>query len=143
MKSVLIPVDGSECSLRAVGLVIAKRNRYSRPDELAVHLVNIQPPLPHDVTRFASHQQVAEYQRSESDQHTEAARHQLEAAHVPYTYHHSVGNVAEEIAALAERLGCDQIVMGTHGYNALAEFFLGSITAKVIHLSKVPILLVK
>ena len=59
MRTILIPIDGSLCALRAVELVVARRQRYSRPDDLAIHLVNIQPPLPHDVTRFASHQQVA------------------------------------------------------------------------------------
>ena len=57
MQSVLIPVDGSACALRAVDLVLAKRARYHHPDELAIHLVNVQPPLPHAVTRFVSPQQ--------------------------------------------------------------------------------------
>lgn len=143
MKSVLLPVDGSDCSLRAIDLIIAKRARYRDPAELAIHLVNIQAPLPHDVTRFAAHQQIVDFHRAESDKQTAAARQRLDAANAAYTYHHAVGSVAEEIVALAEKLDCDQIVMGTHGHSAFAEFLLGSTTAKVIHLSKVPVLLVK
>ena len=143
MQSVLIPVDGSACALRAVDLVLAKRARYQRPDELAIHLVNVQPALPHAVTRFTTQQQIADYHRSESDRLSADARARLDAAHVPYTYHPRVGNVAAEITALAELLGCDQIVMGTHGHTALTEFMLGSVTAKVIHLTRIPLLLVK
>ncbi len=143
MRKILIPIDGSGCALRAVELVVARRQRYSRPDDLAIHLVNIQPLLPHDITRFASHQQVADFHLSESDRQTTTARQALDQAGVPYTYHHGVGDIAEEITALAERLGCDQIVMGSHGHSALAELLLGSITAKVIHLAKIPILIVK
>lgn len=143
MQSVLIPVDGSACALRAVDLVLAKRARYRPPEDLAIHLVNVQPALPHAITRFASHQQIADYHRSESDRLSAEARARLDAADAPYAYHPRVGSVAEEIVALATQLGCDQIVMGTHGHSALAEFMLGSITAKVLHLARIPLLLVK
>ena len=143
MQSVLIPVDGSACALRAVDLVLAKRTRYRNPDELAIHLVNVQPPLPHAVTRFVSPQQVADYHRSESDRLSADARARLDAAGASYTYHPRVGSVADEIVALSTQLGCDQIVMGTHGHTALTEFMLGSVTAKVIHLTRIPLLLVK
>ena len=143
MQSVLIPVDGSACALRAVDLVLAKRARYRHPDELAIHLVNVQPPLPHAVTRFVSPQQVADYHRSESDRLSAEARARLDTAGAPYNYHPRVGSVADEIVALSTQLGCDQIVMGTHGHTALTEFMLGSVTAKVIHLTRIPLLLVK
>ena len=97
MQSVLIPVDGSACALRAVDLVLAKRARYHHPDELAIHLVNVQPPLPHAVTRFVSPQQVADYHRSESDRLSADARARLDAAGASYTYHPRVGSVADEI----------------------------------------------
>lgn len=54
-----------------------------------------------------------------------------------------IGHPAEVISALAERLACDQIVMGTHGRTALVELLVGSITLKVLHLAVAPVLLVK
>jgi nucleotide-binding universal stress UspA family protein len=50
---------------------------------------------------------------------------------------------AESLFGLCERLGCDEIVMGAHGRSVLAELLLGSTVTKVIHLSRVPVLLVK
>ena len=38
---------------------------------------------------------------------------------------------------------CDLIVMGAHGRGALAELLLGSIATRVIHLARMPVLLVK
>ena len=143
MKRVLIPVDGSACSLRAVELVIDKRSRYAEPEALDIHLVNVQPPLSHDITRFASHEQIAEFHRSESEGQLKAACARLDEAGVAYQCHCEVGHVAETLCGLAESLDCDQIVMGTHGRSAMVELLMGSTTAKVLHLAKVPVLLVK
>ena len=143
MKKVLIPVDGSECALRAVSLVISKRSRYAHPEDLDIHLVNVQSPFPHDVSRFASHDQIAAFHREESERLTRGARELLDAAGAEYTCHREVGKPAETITRLAESLGCDQIVMGTHGRGAFQEFLMGSITLKVVHLAKIPVLLVK
>lgn len=143
MKKVLLPIDGSECALRAVALVIAKRANYANPDDLEIHLVNVQPPLSHDITRFASHQQVVDFHREESEKLMQPACALFDKAGVGYTSHHEVGAVAEAITALADALRCDQIVMGTHGRGALQELLMGSITLKVLHLANVPVLLVK
>jgi len=143
MKRILLPVDGSECALRAVALVIAKRAYYANPNELEIHLVNVQAPLSHDITRFASQQQIADFHREESEKLMHAARQMLDHAGAGYTCHCLVGAVAEMIAGLADSLHCDQIVMGTHGRGAFRELLMGSITIKVLHLSSVPVLLVK
>jgi hypothetical protein len=66
----------------------------------------------------------------------------LDAAGVPYVHHISVGDPAEVIAEFAKQKGCDQIVMGTRGLGATG-LLLGSVTTKLIHLSDVPVLLVK
>ena len=143
MKRVLIPVDGSECSLRAVARVIDKRSRYADPETLEIHLVNVQPALSHDVSRFASHDQIALFHRDESEKQLNAACELLDAAGVKAVKHCEIGHPAEVICALAERLSCDQIVMGTHGRTALVELLVGSITLKVLHLATVPVLLIK
>jgi nucleotide-binding universal stress UspA family protein len=143
MKRVLLPIDGSDCALRGVALVISKRSLYSKPDELDIHLVNVQAPFSHDVSRFASHEQIADFHRDESEKQMQGARERLDAAGVKYTCHHEVGPVAETITRLADSLECDQIVMGTHGRGALKDLLMGSITLKVVHLAKIPVLLVK
>lgn len=143
MKRVLLPVDGSECSLRAVSLVISKRACYANPDELAIHLVNVQAAFSHDVSRFFSHEQVDAFHHEESEKLMQDACKLLDDAGAKYTCHKEIGKVAEKIAELADSLQCDQIVMGTHGRGALVELLMGSITLKVISLVKIPILLVK
>ena len=143
MKRVLIPIDGSECALRGVALVISKRALYLSPDDLEIHLINVQAPFSNDISRFVSHEQTAEFHRRESEEALQGARDMLDAAGVKYHCHLEVGNVAETIATLANTLRCDQIVMGSHGRGALKELLMGSITLKVVQLSKIPVLLVK
>jgi nucleotide-binding universal stress UspA family protein len=143
MKQVLIPIDGSDCALRAVARVIAKRSRYAHPEDLAIHLVNVQAPFSHEISRFVGTEQMAIIQREESEKAMAEACALLDTAEAGYTCHHKTGNIAEEITALADRLNCCQIVMGTHGRDALGEPLTGSITLKVIRLSKMPILLIK
>jgi nucleotide-binding universal stress UspA family protein len=54
-----------------------------------------------------------------------------------------VGEPATEIARAAEEKGVDQIVMGTHGRGAVGSLLIGSVAQRVVHLAKVPVLLVK
>lgn len=143
MKRVLIPVDGSPCSLRAVELMIAKRGFFARPDELELHLVHVQPTFSSDVKQFVSSGQVEGFRHEETEKALREARTLLDRAGARYSIHEGVGHVAEVVTQLAESLHCDQITMGTHGRSALAELLTGSTTIKVIHLAKVPVLLVK
>jgi nucleotide-binding universal stress UspA family protein len=129
--------------LRAVENVIATRALYADPGALEVHLVHVEPQLNSDITRFVDPEQLAEYRHEQGGKAFGAARGLLAAAGVPCTCHEAVGHVAEAVTRLAEQLGCDQITMGSHGRGALADLLMGSTTLKVIHLAKVPVLLVK
>lgn len=143
MKKVLLPTDGSECALRGVALVLSNRSHYANPDDLDIHLVNVQAPFPHDVSRFSDPGQIAAFHHEESVKLMRAARELLDSAGAKYACHYEVGKIAETITHLADTLKCDQIVMGTHGRGAFSDFLMGSITQKVVHLSKIPVLLVK
>ena len=143
MKRVLIPIDGSDCALRGVSLIIAQGADDLDPENVEIHLVNVQAPFSHDISRFASHQQIAAFHREESDKVVRGACRLLDAAGFGYTLHQEVGKVAETITGLAETLHCDQIVMGTHGRGALAELLTGSTALKVMHRSRISLLLVK
>jgi len=46
----------------------------------------------------------------------------------------------EVIVETASNLGCDLIVMGTHGRRGLSRFFLGSVTERVVRTSPAPVL---
>jgi nucleotide-binding universal stress UspA family protein len=53
------------------------------------------------------------------------------------------GDAAEEIVAVADRTGCDLIVLGTHGRTGLARLLVGSVAEAVLRTATCPVLTVK
>ena len=141
MLKALLAIDGSGHSLGAVKH--ATKLVHDR-EPLEVHLLNVQPPMHHDVTMFISGDAVKDFHKEEGDKALAAARRVLDDAGVPYTPHVVVGHTAEAIAAWANRLRCDKVIRGTRGHGAVTHFLLGSVTQKTIHLMdpNIPVTLV-
>ena len=140
MKSVLVPIDGSDCSLRALHYLIGARAGDRGP---ALHLLNVQPAMTGDVRQFVARSDIDDYRRAQSDEALRPARDLLDGAGLAYESHLDVGHAADCIIRCAEALGCDHIVMGTHGRSALADLLVSSTTLKVLHQTRLPVVLVK
>lgn len=142
MLKILLPVDGSDCSGRAVDHLIEHAGWFSATPD--VHLLHVHLPIPIGrVQSHVGHDTLATYYREEAEQQLAPASARLDAAGVAYTRHIHVGQPAEVIARLARDLGCDLIFMGTHGRGGISAMVLGSVAAKVLHLAEQPVLLVK
>lgn len=141
MPKLLVPFDGSEASLRA--LDHAQRAIGAFKESAELHLLNVQPPLPGAVSMFVGGDAMRKYHQDEGAKVLAPARERLDAAKTPYVWHVSVGDPGEMIARYAKEKGCDEICMGTRGLGRVTGMVLGSVTTKVIHLSAVPVLLVK
>jgi nucleotide-binding universal stress UspA family protein len=139
---ILLPVDGSACALRAVDHLIAHVAWFREVPE--VHLLHVHPPIP--IGRVLAHvgqETLHGYYLEEGQQQLLAAQQKLDAAGRFYTTHLHVGQSAEVIARMAGELGCDLIVMGTHGRGAVAGLVMGSVATRVLHFAPCPVLLVK
>lgn len=141
MKNILVPVDGSSNSLRAVKFAIAE----AKHGPTAIHLLHVVPSFD-DYGMVGAY--ISEHQRRQiMNKRAEAILRRgtaaLKAARTKHKVHMVVGDTAEKIAATARRLRCSSIVMGTRGMGMLGALVLGSIATKVIHLAKVPVTLVK
>lgn len=55
----------------------------------------------------------------------------------------AAGEPADEIAAAAEREGCDLIAMATHGHRGLADVVWGTVASELRHRTFVPVLMVR
>lgn len=142
MQKLLVPVDGSENSMRALRHAIA-RAKTNGPVSIHVVSAHEEPIVFGEVAVYVSKEKIDELQRKQSEGPLKAAARELDAAKVTYTTEVLVGPIAHQIAKRADELGCDGIVMGTRGMTALGGLLLGSVATKVVHAANVPVTLVK
>jgi len=142
MYPVLIPIDGSENSLKALDEIVNESKRSNEP--FSLHLVNVQLPLGGvHVKTFISKETLEDYYREQANAALEPARQRAQAAGLEHAVHIGVGDPGEAIARYAAETHCRRICMGTRGLGSVTGMVLGSVATKVVHLSDVPVLLVK
>jgi len=141
MLTLLVPVDGSKNSLRAVKYAAAQ----SKHCPVTLHIVNVEPPLDDYgmVRAYISRQQHDKAVMARAARILARATSQVRPARVRCKTRAVIGDAPAVIANLARRLRCDAIVMGTRGMTLLGNLVLGSVASKVVHLSTVPVTLVK
>lgn len=139
---ILLPVDGSDCALRAVDHLIAHCAWFREVPE--IHLLYVHAPIPIGrVQAHIGHETLQAYYREESQEQLLAAQQKLDAAGIGHTTHIHVGLPAEVIAHMSDELACNLIIMGTHGRSGVAGLVMGSVATRVLHLASAPVLLVK
>lgn len=142
MLRLLIAVDGSGYADRAVAYAL-RRAAASR-DPVKAHLLNVQLRLAGiNVKRFISQESQHEHYREEAMAVLEPAHARVLAAGMSCEYHIGVGDPGATIIEYAHSLGCDEVVMGTHGRGFLGGVVMGSVAQKVINLAPVPVVVVK
>ncbi len=141
MQTILLPVDGSENSNRAVRRAI---EIFKRAPEAKLLLVTAYPPIVSgNVTRFFSAEDIQSFYQDEGRNALASAKGLLDTAGVPYEEEVIVGPVAQSVADYAKKKQVDTIIMGTRGLGSVTGMVLGSITTKVLSLVDIPVLLVK
>lgn len=141
MANWLVPVDGDAISLKPIDWIIAHRDDWKTLP--TIHLLNVQPPLSGDVSRFINAGQIRDFHREEGLKALAEAKGRLEAAGIVPQLHVSVGNSAETITAYAADLGCELILLGTRGHTGISGTLLGSVASRVVAHAPVPVLLIR
>jgi nucleotide-binding universal stress UspA family protein len=142
MKKILIAVDGSDHARSAIETVARFAREGPSPE---VVLVNVRgwPVLLGEVA-VSGLEQIEQSEKRHQERLLADAEGQAMAAGLAVRSRvAAVGEPAAEIVRAAQDCGADQIVLGTRGMGALGSFFMGSVAQRVVHLSKVPVLLVK
>ena len=137
----LVPIDGSDIALHSIDWIIKYAGEWREPPQ--IHLINVQPTLPNDIGRFIDAETLREFHLEAGMKALAAARDQFTAAGLTPELHVLVGEAASTITNFADSHACSQILIGTRGHSGLAGTLLGSVAMKVVHLSKVPVLLVR
>jgi nucleotide-binding universal stress UspA family protein len=138
---ILLPVDGSEHSVRAARHVV---NSVRGCNQSAILLLNVQPEI--DAPEVRSHMRASEIEAMQETRGGDAlapARDVLDRAGLSYAPTVLIGPIAETIARFAAEQGCEKIVMGTRGLGAVAGVLMGSVTTRLLNLTTLPVTLVK
>lgn len=140
-KHILLPTDGSDLSEKAAFRGVG----FARETGAKVTALHVQPKFHLLTYRSASIDDSAEQYARDAHEH---ARRYLDTvmrmateARVDCTVVTELSDHPHEvIVQSAERLGCDLIVMATHGRRGMAGLLLGSETQRVLTHAKVPVL---
>lgn len=142
MKNILVPVDGSDASLRALQAAINMIQQQNQNSVL--HVLNVQAPvISHNAARFFSADVLKNYYEEEGQTALEKAHTLLKNSDIKYHTHVQIGHIADEVKNYLTEHGCDHIVMGTRGLSAMPGLLLGSVATKILHTVDVPITLIK
>jgi nucleotide-binding universal stress UspA family protein len=142
-KRLLVPVDGSDLSLRAMNESLDLAAQLGAA--VTGLVVEALPPIPSSVVPLSHYEQEVAAHEAKTDAH---AHHVLErfarlAAERNVAFEPHVDredDVAGAIARVAEAKGADLIVMVTHGRGAFGELLFGSQTKGVMARTKLPLL---
>ena len=147
LGSVLVAVDGSDDSARAVrfleSLALARQTR--------MRLLGVVEPLRYPTTapRAADRKlreilrELEDERRGELDRALQQAAVQLGDKVARVNRYTPSGDPAEEILVTARDFDTDLVVMGARGLGGVARVLLGSVSEKVLHHARCPVLIVK
>jgi len=137
MKSILVPVDGSRQSIRALQFA-ATRKKY---DGSKIHILFVQRDPP--PTRYASASLVANWQEQQRKKALSNSRVLKLKSQTDARVHVMYGEPAPVILKFARDKAINEIVMGTRGMSVMKGLLMGSVANKVAQLAAVPVTLVK
>ena len=137
---ILLPVDGSEHCRNALRF-IASRQALSPEKEATVELLNVQHSIPEAVINALGLDSVRKASQDEGMKVIDAMRE--DAGDLDVRAKVEGGEFAPVIVREADHMDADLIVMGCRGLSAMEGFFVGNVSAKVISLTKRPLLLVR
>jgi len=135
-ERIVLAVDGSEPAQRAVPVAADIASKYGS-EVIAVHVVEQQlgrgGPIAYDTTGEAA-RDADDAARSLKDVGV-SARAEARAA--------LAGRAAQEIMDVAASEDAGLIVMGSRGVSDWQGLLIGSVAHKVLHLSSVPVLIIR
>jgi len=140
---VLVAVDGSKASLEAVDWLVGHARAAKEPP--VVGLVTVHQPvlkLARAVMRVKPEELEHWYQK-QGEANLAAARKKLRRAGIAFRSLILIGPIAETLVRHAARAKCELILIGSSGMGAAGSLLAASVASKVLHLTKIPVLLAR
>jgi nucleotide-binding universal stress UspA family protein len=142
LRKILVAIDGSDCALRALAFAV-KQARYA--PTAALHVLTVEPSADAFTASeiYVSAERIRKVAAERAAAILAAAAEQLKQQDVPFELEQLQGEAAATVARRAAELGCESIIMGTHGRGQLGVIVMGSVAQRVVHDATLPVTLVK
>ena len=137
MKRVLIAVDGSPQSLKALKFAM------DTAPGAEFHLINVRTPITGSAASYLGRKTLDEYHLEEGMKDLAPALEAARSGGGEVKHHVCVGSPGETIAHFADQIAADFIVIGSKGRSQIPDIVLGSAVQSVLHEAKVPVLVIK
>lgn len=136
-KHILVPVDGSECSERAIAEALRLKEAFQ--SKMTLLYIVSDPDFDCAMGNPAVINASVKKECNEAEKYlTRRAESLPEGVDTKV----AVGCIAKSILAEAKDMECDLIVMGSQGLgSALRRFFIGSVAKNVLANAEVPVLI--
>lgn len=142
-SKILVAVDGSPASLRALDIAIDMLAQKPGASLGLLHVWNLHAIELLGAAEALDTNWLREADKRAADEALKDAVAKCQGASVDFEALVRSGHVAETITLVAREGGYDQIVMGTRGLGGVEGLLLGSVATQVVHLAEVPITLTK
>jgi nucleotide-binding universal stress UspA family protein len=139
----LVPIDGSEPSLQAVGMALRVMGLCPACKMTVLYVVD--KLVLAELARFSQHSEKEAQAELEEQgrRYLELARKQAEQRGVSAECQIRRGDPFEEIIAAANNLHADLIIMGHTGRRGTTRVLIGSVTQRVLDYAPCPVLVMK
>jgi nucleotide-binding universal stress UspA family protein len=138
LKKILVPVDFSDCSDKALRYAISFARQF-QAELFLLHVVETFYPPPELIMAESA----AVEQKSLAEAEKELSRWKRRTGKIPGQSVVCRGSPQREIVSLAEENNIDLIVLGTHGRSGMAHLLLGSTAERVARHAPCPVLIVR
>lgn len=129
-ETIMVPTDGSKCSLKAEDIAIAIAKNF-KAKLVVVHVIDEKLIYPFEVLEEEGNTILDEAARKGKDEGVDVEQVLI------------VGSPAHDMEKIVEKTGADLVVIGTHGKTGIRKILMGSVAESSIKTVKVPVLLVK
>jgi nucleotide-binding universal stress UspA family protein len=137
IKSILVPIDGSKNSFKALtkAIYLAKNCGASIT---ALYVLRVAYDNPNLVYVPQTQNELKKVEKFLT-----TAKNQVTKNSISFKKKILFGHEAKRIIDFAQKQRFDLVVMGARGHGVIKQMLLGSVSNTVVHNSKVPVLIVK
>jgi nucleotide-binding universal stress UspA family protein len=137
-KQIVVGVDGSDASAEAA----TTAGRLAADLDAKVTAVYVRQ-VPMTVLPFSAGVDISSYWEELERLAAERAAEALNRTGAPWRFEMRTGDPAIQLELAADEHGADLVVVGAHGHSVAHRLLLGSVSSRLVHHARRPVLVVR